>query len=100
MIGFEVVAAALHVAGRLACDVGEQAASVDAGGVLPAIGMAMPGGRSADVALELAAAMRAALRTWSSDTTTFGAEMRAAADRYEADEQFTEQLFGRQWTLQ
>lgn len=96
MLGFELTTAALHLAGQSASDAGGRATSVDVGAALPAVTLAMPGGRSTTVALELAAAMRAALGTWASDATAFGADLRAAAEHYEANERFTELLFAQE----
>lgn len=86
MNGFQVDIDGLRNAASAATSAGEQAKQVHLGDCATDISAALPGSRSAGKAESLATVWERRLSTWGEDTTTFGTNLTASADRYDADE--------------
>lgn len=86
MGGYEVDVAALRKAAESAVSAGEQARQVKLGEGPAEIPTGMPGSQSAATAPGLTQAWDERLTAWAGEITTFAGDVRAAADRYEKDE--------------
>lgn len=90
---FEADTTALRASADTIANIGEQAGTVDFGAAMRAVTGGLPGSQAAVAAARLAETWTGGLRSWEAQLHGYQADLRSAADRYEASDHAADRIF-------